>query len=118
MIGVVVWSSSATEKAVIWCEDQGALACLLGQENTVDMAQWPQPGDLVELDSVMDGNLRHARNVTMISEHACPKLPELLANSTQQHPHLHLVSSRPAPAQNAQTDLPDISAKLRACACF
>lgn len=90
MIGVVVWSSGSREKAIIWCEDQATLAYLQGTANFAGPGEWPQPGDLVELETRTVGNLRHALNVTMLSEKSCLQLPRILADSQQQQ------SSRPA----------------------
>ena len=90
MIGVVVWSNAEREKAVIWCEDHASLAYLQGRENLAHAACWPQPGDLVELETRTVGNLRHALNVTMLSEKSCLQLPRILADSQQQQ------ASRPA----------------------
>nr|WP_204354462.1 hypothetical protein [Paracoccus saliphilus] len=105
MIGVVVWSSGSREKAIIWCEDQATLAYLQGSENLVDPGKWPQPGDLVELETETLGNLRHAFNVSMLSEQCCPQIPKILAEVPVQprQSHLRVVSdgedclqSRPA----------------------
>ncbi|TBN36549.1 hypothetical protein EYE42_15380 [Paracoccus subflavus] len=96
MIGVIVWSSADREKAVIWCEDHAALAYLQGRENLTNPANWPQPGDLVELDSEMAGQLRHARRVALISEREYAHLPDLLRTSTPAEPGLRLVASNPA----------------------
>lgn len=81
MIGVVVWSSAEREKAVIWCEDHAALAYLQGRENLVQAACWPQPGDLVELESEVIGRLRNARRVTMLTEQGYADLPAMLRGS-------------------------------------
>ncbi|WP_265501879.1 hypothetical protein [Paracoccus beibuensis] len=99
MIGVVVWSNGSREKAIIWCEDQATLAYLQGAGNLVDIRQWPQPGDLVELETMTVGNLRHALNVSMISERCCPQIPEALAqsDSTVKQPQLRLVSTQDLP---------------------
>lgn len=98
MIGVVVWSSAEREKAVIWCEDHAALAYLQGRENLSHPACWPQPGDLVELESEIVGALRNARRVTMLSEQEFAHLPAMLRASTPPaEPHLRIVSSAPEP---------------------
>lgn len=105
MIGVVVWSDASREKAVIWCEDQAALAYLQGWSELSDPARWPEPGDLLELDSEMIGNLRHARKVTLLSDRGRSELPGLLqqaAENTRADSHLRLVSSR----QCRNTDQP------------
>jgi hypothetical protein len=105
MIGVVVWSSGSREKAIIWCEDQATLAYLQGQGNLVDPRKWPQSGDLVELDTRMDGNLRHALNVSMLSEQSCPELPQALAEAASEPPlpRLRLVSAQKLPAAKPAT---------------
>lgn len=97
MLGVVVWSNAGREKAVIWCEDQASLAYLQGSENLVDPTFWPEPGDLLELDSEMIGDLRHARRVSVLSERSCVELPEMLRQSGSgglRDSHLKLVASR------------------------
>lgn len=96
MIGVVVWSSAEREKAVIWCEDHAALAYLQGRENLVHAASWPQPGDLVELESEVVGALRNARRVTLLSEKEFAHLPGMLqATATPAESHLRVVSVSP-----------------------
>ncbi len=110
MIGVVVWASEARHKAVIWCEDQGALAYLQGQDNLVEQMSWPVAGDLLELETEMIGNLRHAREVRMISESWCPSLPEKLRETSQEmRSGLRLVASqdRVHPSQAAPTMVGD-----------
>ncbi|SNR24326.1 hypothetical protein EYF88_01630 [Paracoccus sediminis] len=98
MIGVVVWSSADREKAVIWCEDHAALAYLQGRDNLSHAACWPQPGDLVELESEIVGPLRHARRVTMLSEQEFPHLPAMLRNNAApSDSHLRIVSSTSHP---------------------
>lgn len=100
MIGVVVWSSAEREKAVIWCEDHAALAYLQGRENLANAACWPQPGDLVELESEIVGALRNARRVAMLSEQEFAHLPGMLRASTPPaEPHLRIVSSTPEPRE-------------------
>jgi len=104
MIGVVVWSSGSREKAIIWCEDQATLAYLQGSSNLADPCKWPQPGDLVELETRMVGNLRHAFSVSMLSEQSCPQLPKLLAETqpAAAKPHLRVVASQDHPSPVAE----------------
>jgi hypothetical protein len=110
MIGVVVWSSVDKEKAVIWCEDHAALAYLQGRENLACSAYWPQPGDLVELESDIIGQLRNARRVTLLSEQEYAHLPGLLRSSVPPaEPHLRIVASTPHPEVKDQlTAAPDL----------
>lgn len=93
MIGVVVWSSIERQKAVIWCEDQGALAYLHGQENLVAGCAWPDAGDLLELESETVGELRLARAVTTLNRQHCADLPAMLKEATVEDPPLRLVVS-------------------------
>ncbi len=107
MIGVVVWSNAAREKAVIWCEDQASLAYLQGRQDLVDSSYWPVPGDLLELDCQPIGDLRHARQVSVLSEQGCPQLPELLRSAAAppaQENHLRLVSTRQETAAHDRRD--------------
>ncbi|WP_234853773.1 fumarylacetoacetate hydrolase family protein [Paracoccus everestensis] len=104
MIGVVVWSSAEREKAVIWCEDHAALAYLQGRDNLAHPACWPQPGDLVELESEVIGALRNARRVTMLSEQEFAHLPAMLrATTPPAEPHLRIVSSAPEAREQLAT---------------
>lgn len=115
MIGVVVWSSADREKAVIWCEDHAALAYLQGRENLVQASFWPQPGDLVELDSEIVGPLRNARRVALLSEQEFAHLPGMLHASMPSDSHLRLVSSTPPPSE--VRDPQRAEPELRAAAC-
>ncbi len=78
MIGVILWSSPAKEKAVIWCDDHGALAYLQGVENLAFAGDWPEAGDLVELEVEAGKDLRHARSVSLVSGNKRSELPGLL----------------------------------------
>ncbi|MDO5704497.1 MAG: hypothetical protein Q4G49_05395 [Paracoccus sp. (in: a-proteobacteria)] len=108
MIGVVVWSSSDREKAVIWCEDQGALAYLQGRENLAMPGMgWPEAGDLMELETEFHASLRHARRVALLSEAQCPSLPDALRRCADQaEPHLRLVSSQTGPRTKSPAPQP------------
>lgn len=94
MIGVVVWSSETRQKAVIWCEDQGALAYLQGQHALQDDMCWPQSGDMLELETETRGALRCVTMVRMYREQSCPELPEILmgaSDGAKTGPHLRVV---------------------------
>ena len=91
MIGVVVWSSEDRQKAVIWCEDHGALAYLQGRADLAGDQMWPDAGDLLELESETIGALRHARNVSILSDRRCAQLPEMLRAQITPEPKLRLV---------------------------
>ena len=93
MIGVVVWSSAERQKAVIWCDDHGALAYLQGPEHLIASSSWPVAGDLLSLDFETVGDLRHARAVSVISRQHCPGLPEVLRASASEERPLRLVAS-------------------------
>lgn len=111
MIGVVVWSSADREKAVIWCEDHAALAYLQGRDNLINPACWPQPGDLVELESDIIGPLRHARRVAMLSEQEFADLPGLLRSTIPApEPHLRVVASTQHPEARDNAPAPILRA--------
>lgn len=108
MLGVVVWSNEPRNKAVIWCEDQGALAYLEGLANLSLGSDWPNPGDLVELECRLEGGLRLAHDVRLVSQGVGSALPQALRASVAQadaasagqvvpssdQMHLRLVSTR------------------------
>lgn len=98
MIGVVVWANADRQKAVIWCEDQGALAYLQGLDSLIEAMKWPVAGDLLELETRLVGELRHAYQVRLITESWCPDLPEKLRETPPAPKGLRLVSSQPHPA--------------------
>ncbi|MCS5602013.1 MAG: hypothetical protein ACU0DB_12610 [Paracoccus sp. (in: a-proteobacteria)] len=110
MIGVVVWSNAEREKAVIWCEDHASLAYLQGRQNLIAAGQWPSPGDLLELETEIVGNLRHARNVSLVSEQGCRQLPQMLRHSSKAAPpRLKLVASnQQAPSRADSEDIAPI----------
>ena len=97
MIGVILWSNPAKEKAVIWCEDHGALAYLQGQENLDFPCEWREAGDLVELEYETVNDLRHARAVSLVSGNKRSELPDLLRGmgekSAANQPALRVVSN-------------------------
>lgn len=111
MIGVVVWSSEDRQKAVIWCEDHGALAYLQGREHLVSGKGWPDAGDLLELESETIGALRHARKVAILSERRCPQLPDMLRAQVAPEPRLRLVPD--AGTQAASTGAPETKSTSR-----
>lgn len=99
MIGVVVWSNRPRQQAVIWCEDHAALAYLAGEEHFVASADWPEPGDMLELETEVVGDLRCARKVRHLTDERLPLLPELLRRGTGERAaarrHLTVVASGP-----------------------
>lgn len=77
MIGVVLWRDEPLTKAVIWCEDQGDLAFF----SNVAGADFPEcnPGDWVEFDLSISGNVRIAENLTVLIEQGSPDLADRLS---------------------------------------
>ena len=97
MIGVVVWSSEDHLKAVVWCEDHGALAYLHGRDELFQGDQWPNAGELLELESETIGSIRYARSVVRLNERPCPEIPAILRGDAAEPPRrMRLVSSRRA----------------------
>lgn len=78
MIGVVLWSNVASEKAVIWCEDQGDLAFLNIRE---DLAPWVghvSSGDMLCFEIQDVGSVRTARDATLVARNQAPELADVL----------------------------------------
>lgn len=115
MIGVVVWSNAEREKAVIWCDDHGALAYLHGSQNLADKTTWPLAGDLVELSSETLGDLRYARDVALVDREYYVELPTILKqeDSAAQSPALRLMTSEGQRVERQQREDARISHDLR-----
>lgn len=76
MFGVVLWSDSHENKAVIWCEDHGDLAFY---RQPGDGAHVPlDAGDWVQFDLTTDRHMRLAHNPRLISEGVCQGLADVL----------------------------------------
>lgn len=78
MIGVVIWSSRMTKKAVIWCEDQGALAYASDKTGCDGGMAWPEPGDLIGVETAETEALRQVTSMWLVNARACPQLPAVL----------------------------------------
>lgn len=124
MLGVVVWSNEKRCKAVIWCEDQGALAYLEGMTSLLRAGSWPEAGDLVELESELEGGLRLARNVRLVSQGVGAALPQALRTQADAAPAKRSVvnrkSVRPRLVSNydlAVADSRAVAATAKAVAC-
>ena len=78
MIGVVIWSSRMTKKAVIWCEDQGALAYASEKTGCDSGMDWPEPGDLIGVETAETEALRQVTSMWLVNARACPQLPAAL----------------------------------------
>lgn len=77
MFGVVLWSDTQDQKAVIWCEDHGDLAFYRQPEGAGDILL--DAGDWVQFDMTMDRHLRFAHNPKLVSEGVYPDLADTLS---------------------------------------
>ncbi|MFY0309218.1 hypothetical protein ACFMBG_04885 [Leisingera sp. D0M16] len=77
MIGVVLWRDETLTKAVIWCEDQGDLA-FYANEGGAEFREF-NPGDWVEFDLTISGNIRIAENLSVLIEQGSPDLADRLS---------------------------------------
>jgi len=69
MIGVILWSDPADQKAVIWCEDQGDLAYLSKPGPIAEHSSFVEVGDVVEFDlSFKRTTHRVAENIRLVSQ--------------------------------------------------
>lgn len=109
MLGVVLWSDSSDNKAVIWCEDQGNLAYYKGSHSAQCALVGIDPGDLIQFDLTEDRHLRYASNPKRISENLCPTLAEDLQNLTRA-----ACAPEPAPRRSAFHSAQIIPFKQRA----
>lgn len=94
MIGVVLWSDPAEQKAVFWCEDQGDLAYYTSAPDEEDHQGLFYAGDMVQFDVSVERNYRKARNPRLIQESACTGLPSSLRDTADA---THRTASRQVP---------------------
>lgn len=76
MFGVVLWSDTNDQKAVIWCEDHGDLAFYRQPEDGAEISL--DAGDLVQFDMTTDRHLQFAHNPRLVSEGVCAGLADVL----------------------------------------
>jgi cold shock CspA family protein len=84
MMGVVLWSDQQVGKAVIWCEDQGKLAYVTGDQAEINTELELQAGDLVSFSLRMQSKLRFAENLTVVEENSYQGLNETLKSSVDR----------------------------------
>lgn len=82
MFGVVLWSDSASGKAVIWCEDHGDLAFYTETETGSQVLL--EEGDLVEFDIMLDRQFRFANNPRVVSNSYSSGLADALTYSADK----------------------------------
>jgi len=88
MMGVVLWTDQQVGKAVIWCEDQGKLAYVTGEQAETCSDLDLQAGDLVSFSLRMQSRLRFAENLTVVEENGYQGLEETLRSDATQKPAL------------------------------
>ena len=86
MMGVVLWSDQQVGKAVIWCEDQGKLAYVTGEQAEICTDMDLQAGDLVSFSLRMHSKLRFAENLTVVEENGFQGLGETLKSDADVQP--------------------------------
>lgn len=82
MLGVVLWSDTTDNKAVIWCEDHGELAYFNGEGGTAFEGVALDAGDLVQFEMEQASELRLARNMRRLEHGAYTGLSESLVEAT------------------------------------
>lgn len=81
MYGVVLWSDSKRNKAVIWCEDHQNLAFFKCDRGGREGSRFV-PGDLVEFDLREENELRLAVDPCLVAPHEYPALAADLQSAT------------------------------------
>ncbi|MFK7753141.1 MAG: hypothetical protein AB8B51_11395 [Sedimentitalea sp.] len=84
MFGVVLWSDTEVQKAVIWCEDHGDLAFYNHSADQGDAVAELDPGDWVQFEVTLDRHMRLATNPRLVSEALCPDIARTLDAVRQQ----------------------------------
>lgn len=99
MHGVVIWYARQEFKAIIWCEDSGAIGIATGatawRNPMVDVAV----GDFVSFRCEVRGTDRLCRDIRVVEAQAAPTLPDAVrakAHRPAVSPNrlLHLCASR------------------------
>lgn len=105
--GVVIWYSALEYKALIWCEDSGALAFATGPTS------WRNPmveiavGDCVGFVAEAHGRERKCRDIHLIASQVAPDLPLTILPAPSRGGHLSLCAS---PARGIATVIPETPA--------
>ncbi|EAQ03348.1 hypothetical protein OB2597_01972 [Pseudooceanicola batsensis HTCC2597] len=86
MFGIVLWSNRNSEKAVIWCEDQGDLAMLDVAEAMAPDAPVPSPGDLLRLELHADEKVRRVSNACLVVAEHYPAIANVLGRAADGRP--------------------------------
>jgi len=76
MYGVVLWSDTRENKAVIWCEDHGDLAYY--RKTGVGDRVMLDAGDWVQFDVTRERQMRYAHNPRLVAEGVCAGLADSL----------------------------------------
>ena len=94
MLGVVLWSDTNDNKAVIWCEDHGDLAFFNGGSEQPDALSGLDAGDLVQFDLSEERHQRFARNPRPVMHGAYAGLPDTLCDAQASGPEKARTASR------------------------
>ena len=85
MIGVILWSDPANEKAVIWCEDHGDLAFLSRVECAALPDDFFDVGDIVDFEVVTERNVRRVHRAKRLQQYLGKPLVDSLTRSPAPH---------------------------------
>lgn len=91
MFGVVLWSDTKGNKAVIWCEDHGDLAYFSGSTDLAegcdgDLFTTLDAGDLVHFDLREGARMRQAHNPRRVELGGHAQLAEMLRAQSRKTP--------------------------------
>lgn len=95
MLGVVLWSDTNDNKAVIWCEDHGDLAFFNGGSEQPDALLGLDAGDLVQFELSEERHQRYAKNPRPVMHGAYSGLSDTLCAQTPDK----VIERRPAGRQ-------------------
>lgn len=100
MFGVVLWSDTEDQKAVIWCEDHGDLAFYRQSEPECEVSL--DAGDWVQFDLTMAQDQRLAHNPRLVAEGLYTDLADRL-NSAAMAPAPSAVPVKPQGSSERRT---------------
>lgn len=82
MLGVVLWHDQKSDRALIWCEDQGDLAYFNGIDSPFTSEEATLgTGDLVRFDVKERANVRYVSNPIPVTRAAFSSLSDMLRHA-------------------------------------
>lgn len=97
MYGVVLWSDTDCDRALIWCEDHGHLAFYNGPSEALGSLDEIEAGDLVQVTVEEAQDFRIAKDIKLVATDEYPQLVDTLRQASEQ-PKVRASASHTSPS--------------------